>query len=249
MLLVEKRCVVAGWALYCTATFSFAASVTEVFGTGWACRLVPNSIYGPGVIYQETPQGIRLVKDLTSEPGFVTRLGQAAVGEITDVREIGSELSASLWNKLLQGLTAAVSASARKTQRSSITYEIDKYSVTDDDFSEKALTWAQSHLKPSRSTKYYLIREAISAKAVNYLVDDGLGGTLGVSVSNDKLLKVNAQLLRASNNGSYFLRKILNPPLWACSVADELRAQASLTGDIEWELISAQQPAALQNQF
>lgn len=227
---------------------SHAVTVTEVFGEGWRCRLMPNSIYGPGVIYEDGPSGIRLVTDLTSLSEFKTRSGEAKMGIITDTREISSELKIGILSKLVNSVRASLGGALKKSQNSVIEYEIDNYVVTEADAPEIAKAWLKSkNFKPDVSKRYFLIREAISAKAMSYMVEDNVLGRLGVDLKANRVLNLKGDVIGAKADGGYYLRRNLSPSLWACSVADEIYTNAALTGDAEWKHFRTPQSEGFQN--
>jgi hypothetical protein len=211
-----------------------ADSIEQVFGVGWTCSLVPNSIYGPGAIYELGPTGKKFLGDTSGEAGFQKISGTATVGKFTETREIGSDINISLLEKLIKGAKAALTGSVDSTSHSSIEYVIDSYVVTPLRSVYISRQWMTRNVKPESRKRYFLIREAISVKSIAYEMSQELVGKLGGEVPVKNVLNAKLTLVKGENNSRYNLVQIINPALWACNSVDELKPEGSIVGEVNW---------------
>lgn len=232
-----------------TAAPTAAVTVTEVFGDEWKCSLMPNSVYGPGVIYEEGSGGIRFLVDLSKSEGLKVTSGKAAVGKIVDARAISSDLKLGLLARVLKGINASLGWTVKSTKQSIITYELDSYVVTPGAPREQARFWMKQNAIAEIGKRYFLIREAVSAKNVEYFIEDGTVAKLEGDLTAKGIVNASGNLAGVKTAGGYLLKRALVPSLWACSVADEIKPKGSLTGEVAWEFVKAPQSESYQNEM
>jgi hypothetical protein len=103
--------------------------------------------------------------------------------------------------------------------------------ITFDDDLGAVREWYRK-LDKIEGNKYYLVREAVLAEAVNYNIDSSFFADLGGEAKIAELAEVNPKL-EALRSSSYDLRQTFDDPLRICIKPEELRQTAR--GDVPGE--------------
>lgn len=225
--------------LQVSALSTHAASLEDVFGPGWQCPLMTNTLYKPGVVFEVNSSGAkRFVTDLSTLPAYSERVANASVGKFTSARSIDSGVYVSLLGRLLKGVTGSLGAGLGATSRSEIEFEIDRYVVTPPAVAKLALKQLEAN-EPNSGSAYYLVREAVAVKSMVYQIGDSITGNLGGEADVRRIVKAKVEV-QGNGNNNYSLKAIFPEPMWACYTTDRLLPQRNIVGSLTWE--SQRQP-------
>lgn len=220
----------------------FGMSIEEAMGKDWQCLLMPNSLFGPGVIYEVVPTGgQRYLQDLSPDKAYVLRSGVAAVGKATDTKDLSGAAYVGLLERLVKGAKVALGGKVQSKYTTSTEYAIDKYVVSPLQSARYAEKWFAKNVKPSPGSRYFLIREAVTASAIAYSADATTMGNLGGEVAVVKALNADIDL-SGSKEGTYTLTRKLKPSLWVCLLTDELKLEKSISGEDIWTRSRSRMP-------
>ena len=230
-------------SLILMASHAGAATLEEVFGAGWQCPLMANSLYKPGSVFEVNSSGAkRFVADLTGLQGYSETIAKASVGTFTSERNVSTGVYVSLLGRLLKGISGSLGASLGSTSTSVIEFEIDKYVVTPPGVLQLARRQLES-AQPNPTSSYYLVREAVAVKSMLHQVGDNVSGKLGVEADVRKIVKVKVDVVQRSQTSSYLLKATFLEPMWACHSVDRLLPQRNITGAITWDGTRAPAPS------
>jgi hypothetical protein len=240
-------CVIGRLSLALLLTLAMAnagaATLEQVFGSGWQCPLMANSLYKPGSVFEVNSSGAkRFVADLTGLPGYSETIAKASVGRFTSERNVSTGVYVSLLGRLLKGISGSLAASLGSHSTSVIEFEIDKYVVTPPSVLQLARRQLES-VQPNPTSSYFLVREAVAVRSMVHQVGDNVSGKLGVKADVRKMVEVNVDVVQGGQSANYLLKATFLEPMWACYSVDQLLPQRNITGATTWDGTRAPAPS------
>jgi hypothetical protein len=174
----------------------------------YSCLQIPSGFEGPGtIIRRDASGGLFLAYNLLADPdlrGAVYTARNVQTAAATRTGADAANLSVGLLQQLVPGFNTNLSVQAQQQWTGSVTYTgVDEHRTYDEPMHEAARKWMASN-KHVPGSEYFLIRDALSARAItmelstqqatNLGLDAALqqaaSGRVGVSVTKGETYKL-----------------------------------------------------------
>lgn len=193
---------------------------------GYDCPINANDLYPVGAIYRRDQRGVYYsVKDL-SKNDIVLKSMRRDVKisdyEISDTQRSNAEASVALLKKVVPGFSASAKGEKKSTLAIDVTVKDIRANDIDDQVEDKVVNWLKSNVTLKSGSRYYLVRQAIKAKAVSYVIKQKDLSKIGGKAELEKVADASAHMTIRDNDGSLKLDQAFEPRITVCTKSAEL---------------------------
>ncbi len=211
----------------------------QPLGKEWRCTARPNTQYEIGTVYEVVGNHEpRVFAKLVDEKitGFKISRGMADMGRVKMSASAGGRIAVGLKERVLKIAKATIGMKLEDTDVWDVQYNIVAYNVILGASVEAAREWIKKNAKSAEpGTRYYLVREALKASAIDYRASSALVADMGGEIAATKAL--NAEIVAGgATSSSYILSRQLKPPMWVCQLADLLTPEHNIVGGVTWDV-------------
>lgn len=191
---------------------------------GYICPFVPNGFDPVGSIYRIDRSGTYFrVADLSNDERVLDRIrNNVTIGNYAfNHREKASaDLSVSLLKRVLPGFSAE--ANANKEFNVDITVSRIHAKMMYDTEADYIRQWFSRRITPKPGSRYFLVREAIFAGDVSYVVDAQDLKEAGIKASVDEVIDSSANATFVNSGRKLVIKQKFNPPTQVCIKVAEI---------------------------
>lgn len=195
---------------------------------GFDCPLNASNLYPVGAVYRKDANGVHYnVKDLSNTDLIKTNLRRnvkIADYEINDTQKSSAEASATLLKKVVPGLSLSGKGEKRKSLSIDITVKDMRANDIDDAGEDQVVKWLKSNIRLKPGSRYYLVRQAVKAKSVVYVIKKQDLAKIGSKAEFEKAANGAANLTIKDNDGSLKLEQSFDPRITVCTKSAEITA-------------------------
>lgn len=193
---------------------------------GYDCPLNSNDLYPVGSVYRKDKAGVYYsVKDLSNSALVKDHLRKdikISNYEISDTQKTNAEASVALLKKVVPNLSLTGSAKKKKTLSVDITVKDIRADDIDDEVEANIVKWIKANVGIKPGNKYYLVRQAVKASAVSYVIKKQDLAELGATGDLTNVANGSAKLTIRDNDGSLKLSQTFEPRITVCTKSAEI---------------------------
>lgn len=195
---------------------------------GYDCPINSNDLYPVGAVYRRDKQGVYYsVKDLSGHSIVKDHLRKnikISDYEISDTQKTNAAASAALLKKAVPNLNLSGTAKKKKTLSVNVTVKDIRADDIDDEVEANVVKWIKSNVGIKPGNKYFLVRQAVKASAVSYVIKKQDLAELGAKGDLSEVAKASANLTIRDNDGSLKLSQTFEPRITVCTKSAEITA-------------------------
>ncbi len=193
---------------------------------GFDCPLNASNLYPVGAVYRRDENGVFYnVKDLSQSEIVKTSMRrnvQIADYEITNTQKSNAEASIAILKKVVPNLTLNGKGEKKKRLAIDVTVKDIRADDIDDAVEDKVVDWISKNVSLKSGNRYFLVRQAIKAKAVSYVINKQDLAKLGTQAELEKAASGSAKLTLRDNDGSLKLDQAFEPRITVCTKSAEI---------------------------
>lgn len=255
---IGVRILVSAMIACSSATIAVEASeVAHVLGPGWQCFLSPSGFDTPGSVFRidskRVKYTVRSKERIDSELGtkLIVDIRPVSIGRITfeSERSVAFAIIAALQRLgISQPVDVGVSGQAERKSASAFELRATTQEVLDDAGAAQVVRWFGPSVDRLVNSRYFIVREAVAAGGVTYMMDNRTLKALAVEATFATAAKASPNI-RVLTKGAYSLETNYEKPLRVCIKPEELRQRpSSLSGNITFELRKIAQPLRIDSE-
>ncbi|MGI9520665.1 MAG: hypothetical protein ACR2PG_03355 [Hyphomicrobiaceae bacterium] len=191
---------------------------------GYRCPLVPNGFDPVGSIYRVNRSGTYFrVADLSNNPRILKTIrNNVPVGNyaFNHKEQASADLSVSLLKRVLPGF----SGSARSNRQFNVDITVQKMhaKMLYDTEADYIRDWFAEKIRPKTGNRYFLVREAIFAGSVRYVVDSQDLKKAGVKAKVEEVIDSSANATFRDSDRKLVITQNFDPPTQVCMKVAEI---------------------------
>ena len=193
---------------------------------GYECPINASNLYPVGAIYRRDAHGVYYnVKDLSKTALIKDNLRRdvkISDYEITDTQKSNAEASIALLKKVVPGLSLDASGKKQQTVAIDVTVKDIRAEDIDDGVEDQAVKWLKNNINLKNGNRYYLVRQAIKAKTVSYVLKKQELAKIGAKAKLQEAAQGAANLTFRDNDGSLKLDQSFEPRITVCTKSSEI---------------------------
>jgi len=193
---------------------------------GFECPINASNLYPVGAVYRRDESGVYYnVKDLSRSSLIkknMRRDVQISDYEITDTQKSNAEASVALLKKVVPGFSASAHGKKQSSLAIDVTVKNIRGDDIDDEVEDQVVTWLKDNVSFKSGSRYYLVRQAIRASAVSYVIQQKDLAKIGGKAELEKVANGNANLTIRDQDGSLKLDQSFEPRITVCTKSSEI---------------------------
>lgn len=193
---------------------------------GYDCPVNASNLYPVGTVYRRDAHGVHYnVKDLSANPlikNNMRRDVQISDYEITDTQKSNAEASVALLKKVVPGLSVDATGEKNKTLAIDVTVKDMRAEDIDDAVEDQVVDWVKSNVRLKTGSRYFVVRQAIKAKTVSYVIKKQDLAKIGGKAKLEQAASGSANLTFRDNDGSLKLAQTFEPRITVCTKSAEI---------------------------
>lgn len=195
---------------------------------GYDCPINSNDLYPVGAVYRRDQNGIYYsVKDLSGHTIVKDHLRKnikISDYEISDTQKTNAQASAALLKKAVPNLSLSGSAKKKKTLSVNVTVKDIRADDIDDEVEGNVVKWIKTNVGVKPGNRYFLVRQAVKASAVSYVIKKQDLAELGAKGDLSEIAKASANVTIRDNDGSLKLSQTFEPRITVCTKSADITA-------------------------
>ena len=193
---------------------------------GYDCPINASDLYPVGAIYRRDERGVHYsVKDLSKHKLITENMRRdikISDYEINSTQKANAEASLALLKKVVPGLSVDASAARHKALAIDVTVQDILANDIDDATEDKIVAWLKENVSLKPGNRYYLVRQAVKASAVSYVIQQKDLSKIGGKAELEKVANGAANLTIRDNDGSLKLDQQFEPRITVCTKSAEI---------------------------
>lgn len=194
---------------------------------GYDCPINSNDLYPVGAVYRRDQNGVFYsVKDLSGHTIVKDHLRKnikISDYEISDTQKTNAQASAALLKKAIPNLSLSGSAK-KKTLSVNVTVKDIRADDIDDEVEGNVVKWIKTNVGVKPGNRYFLVRQAVKASAVSYVIKKQDLAELGAKGDLSEIAKASANVTIRDNDGSLKLSQTFEPRITVCTKSADITA-------------------------
>ncbi|GAA6210723.1 hypothetical protein NBRC116602_04630 [Hyphomicrobiales bacterium 4NK60-0047b] len=195
---------------------------------GYDCPINSNDLYPVGAVYRRDQNGVYYsVKDLSGHTivkDHLRRDIKISDYEISDTQKTNAQASAALLKKAVPNLSLSGSAKKKKTLSVNVTVKDIRADDIDDEVEGNVVKWIKTNVGVKPGNRYFLVRQAVKASAVSYVIKKQDLAELGAKGDLSEIAKASANVTIRDNDGSLKLSQTFEPRITVCTKSADITA-------------------------
>lgn len=195
---------------------------------GYDCPINSNDLYPVGAVYRRDQNGVFYsVKDLSGHTIVKDHLRKnikISDYEISDTQKTNAQASAALLKKAIPNLSLSGSAKKKKTLSVNVTVKDIRADDIDDEVEGNVVKWIKTNVGVKPGNRYFLVRQAVKASAVSYVIKKQDLAELGAKGDLSEIAKASANVTIRDNDGSLKLSQTFEPRITVCTKSADITA-------------------------
>lgn len=195
---------------------------------GYDCPINSNDLYPVGAVYRRDQNGVYYsVKDLSGHTIVKDHLRKnikISDYEISDTQKTNAQASAALLKKVVPNLSLSGSAKKKKTLSVNVTVKDIRADDIDDEVEGNVVKWIKTNVGVKPGNRYFLVRQAVKASAVSYVIKKQDLAELGAKGDLNEIAKASANVTIRDNDGSLKLSQTFEPRITVCTKSADITA-------------------------
>jgi hypothetical protein len=195
---------------------------------GYDCPINSNDLYPVGAVYRRDQNGVYYsVKDLSGHTivkDHLRRDIKISDYEISDTQKTNAQASAALLKKVVPNLSLSGSAKKKKTLSVNVTVKDIRADDIDDEVEGNVVKWIKTNVGVKPGNRYFLVRQAVKASAVSYVIKKQDLAELGAKGDLSEIAKASANVTIRDNDGSLKLSQTFEPRITVCTKSADITA-------------------------
>ncbi len=195
---------------------------------GYDCPINSNDLYPVGAVYRRDQNGVYYsVKDLSGHTIVKDHLRKnikISDYEISDTQKTNAQASAALLKKSVPNLSLSGSAKKKKTLSVNVTVKDIRADDIDDEVEGNVVKWIKTNVGVKPGNRYFLVRQAVKASAVSYVIKKQDLAELGAKGDLSEIAKASANVTIRDNDGSLKLSQTFEPRITVCTKSADITA-------------------------
>jgi hypothetical protein len=195
---------------------------------GYDCPINSNDLYPVGAVYRRDQNGVYYsVKDLSGHTivkDHLRRDIKISDYEISDTQKTNAQASAALLKKAVPNLSLSGSAKKKKTLSVNVTVKDIRADDIDDEVEGNVVKWIKTNVGVKPGNRYFLVRQAVKASAVSYVIKKQDLAELGAKGDLSEIAKASANVTIRDNDGSLKLSQTFEPRITVCTMSADITA-------------------------
>ncbi len=195
---------------------------------GYDCPINSNDLYPVGAVYRRDQNGVYYsVKDLSGHTivkDHLRRDIKISDYEISDTQKTNAQASAALLKKAIPNLSLSGSAKKKKTLSVNVTVKDIRADDIDDEVEGNVVKWIKTNVGVKPGNRYFLVRQAVKASAVSYVIKKQDLAELGAKGDLNEIAKASANVTIRDNDGSLKLSQTFEPRITVCTKSADITA-------------------------
>ncbi len=195
---------------------------------GYDCPINSNDLYPVGAVYRRDQNGVFYsVKDLSGHTivkDHLRRDIKISDYEISDTQKTNAQASAALLKKAVPNLNLSGSAKKKKTLSVNVTVKDIRADDIDDEVEGNVVKWIKTNVGVKPGNRYFLVRQAVKASAVSYVIKKQDLAELGAKGDLSEIAKASANVTIRDNDGSLKLSQTFEPRITVCTKSADITA-------------------------
>ena len=201
----------------------------KVAGAGFQCPVMPSGFYRAGTLFRVEDRVPEIVKRSEGDPTIKVFSEPASMGSFAQTRAWDTHALLELI-----GLNIKPEVGVRVTTQAALTYDVTKLEGTDDDTVDQVTNRFQADVRKGVHTlrpnaKYYIVREAILAQAVDVDLRHDDGESIGGAVTLKKIAEIGASV-STTGNSKFIFKKRFATPLRVCIKPERVFSRLNASG-------------------
>lgn len=193
---------------------------------GYDCPINANNLYPVGAIYRRDQRGVHYsVKDL-SKSDIIKKQMRKDVKisdyEISDTQKTNAEASVALLKKVVPGFSGSLKGQKQNHLAIDVTVKDIRANDIDDAVEDQVVKWLKSNVSFKPGNQYFLVRQAVKAKAISYLIKQKDLAKIGGQADLEKIANSSANITIRDNDGSLKLDQTFEPRITVCTKSAEI---------------------------
>lgn len=193
---------------------------------GYDCPINSSDLYPVGSVYRRDKNGVYYsVKDLSKHSIVKDHLRKdikISDYEISDTQKTNAQASAALLKKAVPSLSLDGSAKKKKAVSLNVTVKDIRADDIDDEVEANIVKWIKSNVGIKPGSRYYLVRQAVKASSVSYVINKKDLAEIGAKGNLKEVANASANVTLRDNDGSLKLSQTFEPRITVCTKSAEI---------------------------